>query len=62
MTQPIEIIEVHQTHITVHRYFFCGEGCLAESVQYFPSGEVKTLKAVSLKRVEYGIKKLLKAI
>lgn len=62
MKQPIEIIEVNQTHITVHRYFFCENGCLAESIQYFPDGEIKTLKAASLKPVSDGIKRLLKAL
>lgn len=62
MTHHIEIIEVHLTHITVHRWLFCDEGCLSESIQYSTTGEIKTLKAASLKPVKDGVNRLLKAI
>jgi len=62
MTPPVEIIEVNETHITVHRWWICEDGCLSESIQYFPSGEVRVLKTAPLKADYTGVNSYLKSV
>jgi hypothetical protein len=62
MTDMVELIEVNETHITVHRWWICEEGCLSESVQYFPAGEVRILKTARLKADYKGVNSPLKSI